>query len=302
VIRTFYITVALALLAAVALVAGNNLSACVGTTIGSGILGRKSGTALGIAGYILGLLIQGSYLERAAAKLLPFPTPAIVTEALAVTVVVFLIGHFLKAPLSLTMSLVGLMAGISYAHHQFIHLNYFGDVAAMWIIAPILAIASAFILTRLVNNSDPKDIWNRVALYKIMLIAASFLASYVLGANTIGLMVSVAGYNLQNLVVAMAAIIIGAILLSSRELRRVGHELFSLRYSNALITLANSILLVELATLFGIPLSNTQTLSAGLFGSGLSYRQRYISMKPFAIIVLGWIIAPAASFIAGYLI
>ena len=300
--QTFYITTAIALLAAVSLVAGNNLSACVGTTIGSGILGRKSGIALGTLGYILGLLIQGSYLEKAASRLLPFPTPAIVTEALAVTVIVFLIGHFLKAPLSLTMSLVGLMAGISYAHHQSIDLHYFGEVAAMWVVAPLVALVSAFILTKAVNRSDPRDIWNRVAVYKIMLIAASFFASYVLGANTIGLMVSVAGYSLPNLIVAIAAIVIGTVLLSSRELRRVGHELFSLRYSNALITLANSILLVELATLFGIPLSSTQTLSAGLFGSGLSYKQRYISMKPFAVIVLGWIIAPAASFLAGYLI
>ncbi|MBX8631979.1 MAG: inorganic phosphate transporter [Thermoplasmata archaeon] len=299
---TLLILAGAALLAAVALVSGNNLSACVGTVIGAGILRRRTGIILGVAGYISGLILQGHYLADAATKLLPVTSSTIITEALLVTVIVFMIGHVLKAPLSLTMSLVGLITGISVANHQAIDVHYFDRIAIMWIAAPLIAICSAYVATKLLNRSTPRNVWHRVSVYKILLIVVSFLAAYVLGANTVALMVSVAGFNTTNIFIATIGIIAGCFLLSSRELKRVGHELFSLRYSNALVTLANSVVLVEIATLFGLPLSNTQTLSAGLFGSGLSYRQRCISMKPFAIIVVGWVLAPLASFIVGYFI
>ncbi len=301
-ILTLAIIMAAALFAAVALVSGNNLSACVGTAVGAGIFSRRAGIALGASGYIAGLLLQGNSMIYAAHKLLPSSSALLVTEALSVTVAVFIIGHLMKVPLSLTMSLVGLITGISVAHHLPIDGAYFSEVAAMWIIAPVLAAFSSYIFTRILNNSPSSDIWRRVSIFKMLLLAMSFLAAYVLGANTVALMVSVAGFNTIDVVVATLAIIAGCSLLSSRELKRVGHDLFSLRYSNALVTLANSVMLVEIATIFGIPLSNTQTLSAGVFGSGLSYRQRYISVKPFAIIVLGWLLAPATSFLVGYML
>lgn len=300
--QTLEIILAAALLAAVALVAGNNLSACVGTAIGAGILSRRAGIALGIAGYIAGLLLQGSSMIYAVHKLLPSPSALFVTEALSVTVAIFIIGHLMKAPLSLTMSLVGLITGISVAHHLTVDSAYFSEVAAMWVIAPVLAIVSSYALTKILSRSDTADIWRRVSVFKILLLVMSFLAAYVLGANTVALMVAVAGFNTIDIAVAIIAVIAGCSLLSSRELKRIGHDLFSLRYSNALVTLANSVILVEMATLFGIPLSNTQTLSAGVFGSGLSYRQRYISVKPFAVIVGGWILAPAISFLVGYML
>ncbi len=300
--RTFVIIMAMALMMAVALVSGNNLSACVGTAIGAGILSRRSGIALGVAGYTSGLLLQGSSMTYAAHRLLPSSSALLVTEALSATVAIFIIGNLIKAPLSLTMSLVGLITGISVAHHLPVDTAYFSEIAAMWAIAPLLALCSSYIFTRILSRSVPTDIWRRVSAFKVLLLAISFLAAYVLGANTVALMVSVAGFNTVDIVAAIIAIIAGSTMLSSRSLKRIGHDIFSLRYSNALVTLANSVMLVETATLFGIPLSNTQTLSAGVFGSGISYRQRYISVKPFAIIVAGWIAAPAVSFLIGYVL
>ena len=43
----------------VMLVAGNNLSACVGPAIGSRIISKRFGMLLGAAGFSLGLVIQG---------------------------------------------------------------------------------------------------------------------------------------------------------------------------------------------------------------------------------------------------
>ncbi len=82
----------------------------------------------------------------------------------------------------------------------------------------------------------------------------------------------------------------------------MGAELYSLRYTPALVTLLSTTLLVEAATLLGVPLSNTQALSSGVFGAALGYRFKYLDIKPFIIIVAGWIITPLLSLGLGYII
>jgi phosphate/sulfate permease len=59
---------------------------------------------------------------------------------------------------------------------------------------------------------------------------------------------------------------------------------------------------VEAATIFNIPLSNTQTTTAAVFGTGFAYKTRFVSLKPFLIILLGWVAAPLLSFFVGLLL
>jgi phosphate/sulfate permease len=63
-----------------------------------------------------------------------------------------------------------------------------------------------------------------------------------------------------------------------------------------------STVLLEAATIFNIPLSITQTTSIAVFGTGLSYRTKLVSAKPFLKVVVGWVIAPLLSFAIGLLI
>jgi inorganic phosphate transporter, PiT family len=75
-----------------------------------------------------------------------------------------------------------------------------------------------------------------------------------------------------------------------------------MRYPNTTVTLLSSTVLVEIATIFHIPLSNTQTLTAAVFGAGISYKTKLMSSKPFLKIVAGWIIAPLLSLVIGIII
>jgi PiT family inorganic phosphate transporter len=75
-----------------------------------------------------------------------------------------------------------------------------------------------------------------------------------------------------------------------------------MRYPSATTALVTSTALVEAATLLGIPLSNTQALSAAVFGTGISYKSKFVSVKPFLVIVLSWVIAPVLSFAIGLVI
>ena len=69
------------------------------------------------------------------------------------------------------------------------------EVVALWIVAPVISIVFAFYLIRAVNRTQPKNIWRRLQIYKILLIVFAFSTSYVLGANTIGLIVATGGFD-----------------------------------------------------------------------------------------------------------
>ena len=85
-------------------------------------------------------------------------------------------------------------------------------------------------------------------------------------------------------------------------LKRVGEDMYSMRYFNALTSLAVSSIMVEAATLFSLPLSSTQALTSSVFGAGLSYRYKALFLKPYLIVVLTWVISPVTGLIVGYLI
>jgi inorganic phosphate transporter, PiT family len=283
---------------AVALVSGNNLSACVGPAIGSKTLSKRAGILLGSLGFSVGLAVQGSSMIASFNSFLPKPTLELEAEILLVAILVFVVADLIRAPISLSMCLVGLFMGLDVASGGFVKPFTF-EIIAMWAAAPIAAIALAFYLTRLINRRPKGNIWRRVRAFKLVLILLAFSTSYVLGANTLGLIVAVGGFNPLSLLTAIVGVFVGSFLLSKGELKRVSQELFLMHYSNATVTLLTSTVLVETATLFNIPLSNTQALSAALFGTGFSYKTKLISLWPFLIITSSWIIAPLLGFAAG---
>ena len=287
---------------AVMLVSGNNLSACVGPAIGSRVISRRFGMLLGAAGFSLGLIIQGIGMTRTVNMLLPSGTLQFQAEALLVAIIIFVIADLIRAPVSVSMSLVGLFAGLSLATGASRDGVYVAEVVGMWIAAPLIAIVFSFYLIREINRSPPKNIWRRLQTYKILLIVLAFSTSYVLGANTIGLIVATGGFGFATVVAAIIAIFIGTFFLSAGEIRRVSQELFLMRYPNAMSTLLTSAILVEAATIFTIPLSNTQALSSAVFGASLSYKSKFVSLKPFLITMSTWIIAPLLSFTIGLII
>lgn len=296
------IMLGLGLFFAVAFVSGNNLSACMGTAIGARVIGRRIGITLGAVGFVLGVLGQGSSMMPTVLGIFPVTDDLLASKVLFVTVIIFLMATKARVPLPLTMSLVGLLVGVSTAHHFAMHVAFVGSIIVVWFVAPAISIILSFYSMRLLDKMSPIDLWRRIAVFKVLLITFSCLDSFVLGANTLGLLVAISGFSNLTLSLAILGILFGCFFLSSGPLRRLGQEIFSLRSSNALVALITTTILVESATLFSIPLSDTQVLSAGVFGTALSYRHKYISAWPFTVIVVGWIIAPLISFLLGSLL
>jgi len=287
---------------AVMLVAGNNLSACVGPVVGARIVTKRFGVVVGAAGFSAGLLVQGSGMTESVGTLLPNASPILRAEALLVAIIIFIIAYKIRVPMSLSMALVGLLAGLSIAGDSPANGFYMGEVVFTWVLVPLIAFGLAYGLIRLVNRSWPTNLWQRLQVYKVLLIVTSFTTAYVTGANTLGMIVATGGFDVASVLAALAAIFAGSFFLSEGAIRRVSQEFFLMRYANAALTLVTSTVLVEAATTFNIPLSITQTTSTAVFGAGLSYRTKFVSAKPFLKVAVGWVIAPLLSFVIGLLI
>jgi inorganic phosphate transporter, PiT family len=287
---------------AVMLVAGNNLSACVGPAIGSRIVTKRFGVLVGATGFSAGLLVQGSAMVNSVSTLLPNASSVLRAEALLVAIIIFLIAFKIRVPMSLSMALVGLFAGLSVAGKSLANGLYVGEVVLTWILVPLIAFGLAFGLIRILNKAWPANLWHRLQAYKLLIIVASFTTAYVTGANTLGMIVAAGGFDIATVLAAVAAIFVGSVFLSEGPIKRVSEEFFLMRYANAAVTLVTSTVLVEIATIFKIPLSITQTTSIAVLGTGLSYKTRLVSAKPFLKIVAGWVIAPLLSFAIGLVI
>lgn len=284
-----------------AFVAGNNLSAAVGMIIGGRIVSRSAGVIIGMSGFLIGLYAQGTALQGASTALLPH-SYNIIFYALAISFFIFALASVVRAPLSLIMALLGASVGLSLHYGYTINSGFVRFTVFTWILAPVLSIGSAYFLNRVLTRHEFKDTWRTAIILKTLLIVVSFFTAFTLGANTLGFIEEVAGSGYLVLASMTAGIILGSVFLSKGVIKRVGQEIYLMRYTNAFSALFVSSLLVEAATFVGIPLSNTQTLTSSVFGTGVSYRFKAIYLRPFLLIVITWVASPLAGFLLGWAI
>lgn len=284
-----------------ALVAGNNMSAAVGTLIGSRILSRTGGILIGMIGFSAGLLIQGESLHATAQNLVP-RSDALISYALLVALGIFALATYLRVPLSLIMALVGTSIGMSIKLGYSLNSSVVSLIVFTWVLAPLASVSLAFLINRLFIRSQPANVWRFALSVKLALIVVSFLTAFTLGANTLGFIEQVSGLRGIYVIYLIGGIILGSVFLSRGVIKRVGQEMYLMRYTNAFVSLIVSSTLVEAATIFGIPLSNTQTLTSSVFGTGLSYRNKLMEMRPFLLTVATWVVSPVLGLVLGLLV
>jgi len=285
------------------LVSGNNLPACTGSIIGSKIVSKRNGIVIAIIGYALGLILEGGMLRRGVDAIFPYRSEPFLIVALLTAIIVFVIAHKMRVPQSLAVNFTSILVGISLAMHFSIGWEFVTIIVIFWILAPIISILSISPLMNLSHSLvKGKRIWREIRRIKFALIFLSFFSAFVLGANTIGLVYSSMPNNSYALLTALLGILVGSVLLSSGEIRRISSDITSMRYLNSINSQFVSVILVELATFFGIPLSNTQTFIASVYGTGLSYKNRIILKKPAVTIILTWVIGAVISLLLSYAI
>ncbi len=282
-----------------ALVSGNNLSVCSGTIIGSRISSRKVGVVVAILGYAAGFLLEGKLLRRGVTAILPVRSEGLLVLALTIAIVIFIIAHRKRVPQSLSVNFTSILLGISVALGFHIDWLFAILILAFWVLAPLLSMLLMILAMRGASSmARGWHIWKATRLMRPVLFAIAFFAAFTLGANTLGFLYSALpdSASAAALFVALAAIVFGSTFLSSGELNRIGNEIIPMRYLNSVISQTLSVFFVELATIVGVPLSNTQTLTANIYGAGLSYKGRFMNKSPAVSIALTWLLGALLSF------
>ncbi|HYY90875.1 MAG TPA: anion permease [Candidatus Dormibacteraeota bacterium] len=284
-------------------VSGNNLSACAGTIIGSGIVRRRTGVVLAVAGYLAGLVLEGPKLFRVREVFLPTHTPLAGFSILLASLLVFVGGDLLRVPLSLSKALTGSILGVSVALGTFYQTGYLALILGFWFLVPLAATGLGIVLIVLDDLLSPRNLWLKLTLLKAGLLPLAFLSAYVLGVNTLGL---IAGIPYNRTLIATIAVgigcVVGAFLLGGGALRRLTEGIFSLRYPNAFYAQLVGSATVELANQFAVPLSITETVSSGIIGSGLARRMRVLNVHNIFLIISSWVLSPIIGFLLAFIL
>ena len=284
-------------------VGGNNLAACCGPIIGSGMISRRSGILLAVAGYLLGLSLEGPKLFRVREIFLPVDTSIGTIAILLASLLVFLGGEITRVPLSLSKALTGAILGVTVAIGSLAGSGYLVLILAFWFLVPILATGLGVLLVAVDDRLSPRNLWLKLSLLKTGLLIVSFLSAYVLGSNTLGLIAGVVySQTLYASIVVGIGSVLGAFLLGKGPLRRLSEGIFSLRYPNAFFSQLIGSATVELASQVGVPLSITETVSSGIIGSGLGRRVRVMNARNVFLIISSWVLSPIAGFILAYVL
>lgn len=284
-------------------VGGNNLSASSGMIIGSGMVSRRLGVLIAIAGYLVGLFVEGPKLFQVRMVFLPTDTPMGSFSILLASLLVFLGGESLRVPLSLSKALTGAILGVSLALGTLDISGYLVLILGFWFLVPLVATALGVLLVALDDRLKIRSLWLKLSLLKTGLLVVSFLSAYVLGSNTLGLIAGVPhNETLAASIVVGAGSVLGALTLGRGALRRLTEGFFSLRYPTAFFSQLVGAATVELASQGGVPLSITETVSSGIIGSGLARRMRVINVRNVFLIVSSWILSPLAGFLLAFVL
>src|SRR5437899_7072077 len=221
------------------------------------MVNRRSGILIAVAGYLLGLLIEGPKLFRVRQAFLPTETSTEIFSILLATLFIFIGGELTRIPLSLSKALTGTILGVSFAIGTLQQTDYLVLILIFWVSAPIVATALGLFFVKLDDRYSVRNLWVKLSLLKVGLVVMAFLSAYVTGSNALGLIAGVLSNQPHATVAVGIGSVLGVFVLGRGALRRLTEGIYSLRYPNAFYSQLLGAGTVELANQLGVPLSTT---------------------------------------------
>ncbi|MFB6470312.1 MAG: inorganic phosphate transporter [Vulcanisaeta sp. AZ3] len=275
------------------LVSGNNLSANAGAAVGSRSVNYRFALVVAVLGYVLGLWLQGTYMRANVVS-------GVVAEvAMAVSIVIFLVGEGMRVPISLTGSLYASLLGASLAFGHLLGNAVF--VLGYWLSLPVLVMAFSYLLYRSLSVFS-RFSFRYVGVYRLLSIVTVFLLSFSFGANNLGLLWALLGFSYRGLLVIIVSSILGALIIGWRTLYRLSSGLFTLGPLTSFTVQLFSFMAMEVGTFYSVPMPVTVTTSFGLVGVGAAHRFRVINLSYFNELIVGFVASIIIGSLLSYLI
>jgi PiT family inorganic phosphate transporter len=285
----------------------NNLSTCLGTSVGAGALRYRQALALASIGLLAGILLEGTKLSHAMTSgIVSSTNPGFTLAVAASSFVIMAFLTFRKLPISLSQVAIGAAVGAAFALGIPVNWGFTLLVASSWLLTPLAGLALAIGLT-LINRAITKRV-RRVltlnALYAYLTIFSGIYAAYTLGANTVGLiigMVGSAGIEPLTSIALGLATILGMVMFSKATTRSVSENIVGLSPSASFAAQMGGALTVHGFTEAGIPVSVSQAVVGGVFGAAIPRKIVVRNNRLIWEIIVGWTVAPLLGAVLAFL-
>jgi len=277
----------------------NNLSTCLGTSIGARGLRYSQALALASVGLMAGILLEGNKLSRAITLgVVPSGDPqiALVVALAGLAVMIFL--TYRRLPISLSQVAVGAAVGAAVVAGAEVNWTFTLLIALSWLMTPLVGFAIANLISQVTRRvgKQVRGVFTQNIMYSYLTILSGVYASYALGANTVGLIIGLVDFPASErflLSVAMGlATILGMLLFSRGTTLSVAENLVGLNPSASFASQMGGAATVHGFTQFGIPVSISQAVVGGIFGAATQRKFVVRNDRLTREIVLGWTVAP----------
>ena len=302
----------------------------VSTVIYTGALKPRVAIGLSAIFNFLGPLIMGVAVAKTIGGVIQSAdaTAHLVIAALLGACVWEIATWLWALPISSSHALVGglLGAGLAALGPAGIGWQKLGLVLASLLISPFLGILTGFVLmhlSRLFFRKMRMDMARSDRFYRHMQVLSSSWVSFSHGSNdatkVMGIIViflaseqgmDVSTYTEQNgvpiwvILSCASAMAIGTFLSvkSFRLIRTVGEKITKLHPINGFSAETGGAIIIQMASVFGLPVSTTHIVTSAVTGTGLANRLSGVSWKVFRAIMLAWVVTLPFCAIAAALI
>lgn len=277
----------------------NNLSICLGTSVGTGRLRYPQALALASIGVMAGILLEGSKLSRAITFGIVLSSDPRFTIVVALSsFVVMVLLTYRKLPISLSQVAVGAAVGAATVTGIQVNWVFTLMIALSWLLTPVAGfiVADALSVLTLRLGKRVRGVFTQNIMYSYLAILSGVYASYALGANTVGLIIGMvdtpASQHLLVSVVFGLATVLGMLLFSRGTTLSVAEDIVGLNPSASFASQMGGAATVHAFTQFGIPVSVSQAVVGGIFGAAIPRKFVVRNDRLTREIVLGWTVAP----------
>jgi len=290
-------------------IGGNNAAASMGAAYGAKARTKLQAVALIGTFSLLGAVLSGGDVIKTLGNGI-LPSGTILLDGAIVAVgaagITVFLANIVRLPISTSQAAVGAIVGLGFFYDvSKINTHTIGEIIVWWVVTPVLAWFFAYILGKylyteilvwIADHSDSEESIRKL-LNSLLIVSGSYVA-YSAGANNVANAVGPfvgAGVvtSFQGAVLGGLTLGIGALLLGGRVLDTVGKEITELCVIRAVFVEFIAAAIVHAASIFGIPVSLGEIVTAGVIGIGCANSGMHL-MKGETVkkIAMAWIISP----------
>lgn len=226
--------------------------------------------------------------------------------AVIVTILVIAALSRLRVPTSLTLALVGAIAGYGFGAREEVHWDVVLKVLLMMAVAPLIGALLAALVTRVIAPMVPSS--NAGRSLRIVHVGAFSLLSFAYGSNDAQKMlavIAIAAGTAHGSVPAVpwqiaacsALFALGTLLGVGRMSRTVSRGILPARPLDMVSAETATAAAMLISTTVGAPTGLAQTLAGGLIGSGASQGTRRVRWREVSRIITAWMVTLPVSFL-----